>query len=87
MSKYTDDYVEDFRKDLKKIKAHFDLRKRLESKIDEILRNPHHYKSLRNVLKNKRRAHIGSYVLVFEIDETQKVITFHSLMHHDGAYK
>ncbi|MBF0508148.1 MAG: type II toxin-antitoxin system RelE/ParE family toxin [Deltaproteobacteria bacterium] len=87
MSRYSDDYAEDFKKDLKKIKAHFDLQERLKDKIDEILENPHHYKPLRNVLKNRRRAHLGSFVLIFEIDETKNKITFHALRHHDEAYK
>ncbi|MCH8157188.1 MAG: type II toxin-antitoxin system RelE/ParE family toxin, partial [Nitrospinae bacterium] len=45
-----------------------------------------HYKPLRNVLKNRRRTHIGSHVLIFEIREEEKTVLFHSLKHHDDAY-
>jgi len=55
--------------------------------MNEIVANPFHYKPLRNVLKNKRRVKIGSFVLIFEIDETNKLIRFHSLKHHDYSYK
>jgi len=48
--------------------------------------NPHHYKPLRNVLKNKRRVHIGNFVLIFEILEEDKIVVFHTFKHHDEAY-
>ncbi len=38
-------------------------------KIEEIVKNPHHYKPLRHDLKNIRRVHIRkSFVLVFTVD-------------------
>jgi YafQ family addiction module toxin component len=86
MTKFNDLYSPAFKKDLKKIRFNFELQNRLENKIEEILGNPYHYKPLRNVLKNKRRVHIGSFVLIFEIKEEDNIIVFHSFGHHDEAY-
>ena len=46
------------------------LREAIEKKIEEILKNPQHYKPLRYDLAGERRVHImKSFVLKFEIDE------------------
>ena len=87
MSNYQRLFKSEFLNDLKKIKSNFELQKRLEKRIQEILENPYHYKPLRNVLKNKRRTHIGSFVLLFEIDEASQLVSFHSFKHHDEVYK
>ena len=87
MSSYQRFFSPELLNDLKKIKSNFELQKRLEKKIQEILKNPYHYKPLRNVLKNKRRTHIRSFVLLFEIDEANQLVSFHSFKHHDDAYK
>ena len=76
-----------FLKHTKKIKKTSNLGVRLKRKIEKILANPHHYKPLRNVLKNRCRTHIDSFVLIFEVNETEKTITFHSFEHHDDSYK
>lgn len=34
-------------------------------KIGQIIENPYHYKPLKGDLSGSRRAHIGSYVLIF----------------------
>jgi YafQ family addiction module toxin component len=87
MSRYSARTTVDFDKDLKKIKADFALQKRLQNKIEEILENPLHYKPLRNVLKNKRRTHLGHFVLIFEVLENEKTVLFHCFKHHDEAYE
>ena len=53
--------------------------------ILKIVNNPLCGKPLRNVLKNYRRIHIGSFVLVYEILETE--IRFLDFAHHDKVYK
>ena len=64
------------------------LRKVLENKINEILLNPQHYKSLRYDLIGERRVHImKSFVLKFIIDESTKTVTFIFFGHHDEAYR
>jgi YafQ family addiction module toxin component len=57
-------------------------------KIDEISANPQHYKPLRYDLKGWRRVHLEkSFVLVFRIDEEEKIVTFLDLRHHDEIYR
>ncbi|WP_222424011.1 type II toxin-antitoxin system RelE family toxin [Desulfamplus magnetovallimortis] len=86
MNDFKERYTKDFLKDLKKIKSDFSLQERLKSKIQEILKNPYHYKSLRNVLKNRRRTHISSFVLIFEVIDSEGVVAFHVFKHHDEVY-
>jgi mRNA-degrading endonuclease RelE of RelBE toxin-antitoxin system len=76
-----------FAKHVKAVKKDALLLSRLKGKMKEILENPFHYKPLRNVLKNHRRTHIGSYVLIFEALEAEKTVVFHSFQRHDEAYK
>ncbi len=55
-------------------------------KIEEIVKNPYHYKPLRYDLKNIRRVHIRkSFVLVFTVQKDS--IRFLDLDHHDVIYK
>ena len=57
-------------------------------KIEEIMENPHRYKPLRHNLKGSRRVHLEkSFVLVFEIDEAEKMVKFLDLGHHDEIYR
>jgi len=58
------------------------------SKIEEILKNPEHYKPLKHDLAGERRVHImKSFVLKFEINEQSKTVTFFFFGHHDEAYR
>jgi len=60
----------------------------LKNKMHEILGNPNHYKPLKYELAGERSAHImKSFVLKFEIDETNKRVTFLAFSHHDDAYR
>ncbi|MCH8156346.1 MAG: type II toxin-antitoxin system RelE/ParE family toxin [Nitrospinae bacterium] len=86
MSKYTASPTPRFSKHLKAIKRDAVLLSRLNRKMKEIREDPHHYKPLRNVLKNHFRVHVGSYVLIFEVRETEKTVVFHTFLHHDEAY-
>ncbi len=57
-------------------------------KIEEIIKLPQHYKSLRYDMKNVRRVHIEkSFVLIFNIDEESKTVKFIDYDHHDNIYK
>ena len=87
MNKYYLQTSPEFKADYKKIRKDFELDKRLKKKIEEIVKDPYHYKPLRNILKNRRRTHIGSFVLLFEIIEKEKLIVFHRFQHHDDAYR
>lgn len=59
----------------------------LKKKLVELGENPEIGKPLRNVLKNKRRLHIGSSVLVYKIDTENETITLLEFDHHDKAYR
>ena len=62
--------------------------KLIEKKVQEILDNPYHFKSLKRPLQNKRRVHIsGSFVLIYEINEDEKMVTLLDFDHHDNIYK
>lgn len=57
-------------------------------KIKEILVSPQHYKPLRGDLKGERRVHVkSSFVLVFEVFESENLVKFYDLNHHDNIYK
>lgn len=59
---------------------------RVKNKLKEILENPYHYKPLKGPLKNQRRVHIGSYVLIYDICEEEKIVEVLRFKHHDKAY-
>ena len=57
----------------------------IEKQILKILREPTLGKPLRNVLRNYRRVHMGSFVLIYEIYNNEiRLIDFD---HHDRIYK
>ena len=69
-------------------KKDLELLQVIEKKIQEILKEPHHFKPLRKPLQNKRRVHIGgSFVLIYEINERQKLVTLIDFDHHNNVYK
>ena len=63
------------------------LRKILRRKMNEIVFNPPHYKPLKYDLAGERRIQIGSFVLVYEINYSKKLIIFTRFTHHDKAYR
>jgi YafQ family addiction module toxin component len=83
---YKADFSDEFLKIARKLKKK-DMKvfERLKSKIREILSNPEHYKPLKGEMKGLRRAHLGSFVIIFKIEgEYVRFITF---KHHDEAYR
>ena len=76
------------KKDIKKAcKKNALLRKALENKINQIITQPFHYKPLKHELFGERRIHIlKSFVLVFEIDYTNRTVVFLRFKHHDDVY-
>ena len=60
----------------------------IERKVQDILEDPHRFKALRRPLQNKRRVHIGgSFVLIYEVNEKEKMVTLFDFDHHDNVYK
>lgn len=59
----------------------------IHNKVEEIRKNPYHYKPLRGDMKNIRRVHIdSSFVLIYEIDEKNQTIRLLDYEHHDRIY-
>ena len=59
----------------------------ITKKIKQILENPYHFKPLRGDMHGARRVHIDkSFVLTYEIDENNKLITLLDYDHHDNIY-
>ena len=57
-------------------------------KVQDILVDPHRFKPLRKPLQNKRRVHVGGvFVLVYEVDEGEKLVTLLDFDHHDNIYE
>ncbi|MFH0927796.1 MAG: type II toxin-antitoxin system RelE/ParE family toxin [Candidatus Micrarchaeota archaeon] len=85
---YEYDTLPSFDKKAKKYLKKDELAKqRVKNKVKEILKDPHHYKSLSNEMKGLRRVHVGSFVLIFEIDEKRRAVIFVDYEHHDKVYK
>lgn len=60
----------------------------IDRKVQVILDNPYRFKPLRKPLQNKRRVHVGgSFVLIYEINEEEKIVTLLDFDHHDNIYK
>ena len=61
----------------------------IHKKIQEIRSKPkHEYKHLHSPLQTFSRVHINSnFVLIFNIDHTNEIVTFYFFGHHDEAYK
>jgi mRNA-degrading endonuclease RelE of RelBE toxin-antitoxin system len=83
--KYREILTKPFLNDVKSIKSDNVLVRRLKLKMDEILGNPEHYPLKHYDLKGKRSAHVGSYVVLFEIIENK--VVFLKFKHHDFVYK
>lgn len=73
---------------LKKIKKKNPLLfQRVQKKIAEVIENPSHYKPLRYDMKSIRRVHLDPFVLIFSINENEKLVEFLEIDHHDKIYK
>ena len=85
---YIFEIKEGLEKSLRKLtKKDRQLYEAVTKKILQIAENPTVGKSLRNVLKGKRRVHIGHFVLIYEVDDKEEKVTFIEFEHHDKAYK
>ena len=60
----------------------------INRKVQDILVNPYRFKPLRKPMENKRRVHVGgSFVLVYEVDEKERLVTLLDFDHHDNVYE
>ncbi len=59
----------------------------INKKVQQILENPYHFKPLRGDMYGSRRVHIDkSFVLIYEIDEINKIVKLLDYDHHDNIY-
>ena len=65
------------------------LYEQILQKIDEIINSSdiEHYKNLRYDMKDKKRVHIGHFVLVFNLKKQENIIYFIDFDQHDKVYK
>jgi len=86
MPAYTHDYRESTRDKIDRLPDF--QREVIKKKINQICENPHHYKPLKHPMDGYRRVHIlNSFVLIFSIDETKKVVIIEEYEHHDKVYR
>lgn len=55
----------------------------ITKKIKEIAEDPHAYKPLHFPFAGKKRVHIGSFVLIFPIDEARRTVVLEDYERHD----
>ena len=69
-------------------KKDIEMLRLIDRKVQDILADPYRFKPLRKPLQNKRRVHVaGSFVLVYEVDEKEKLVTLLDFAHHDNIYE
>lgn len=79
-------YSREIENTLKKLKKrNKPLFDRIDNQIIKILREPNIGKPLRYTLRNRRRVHVGSFVLVYEFHQGE--LRFIDFDHHDKIYK
>ena len=55
---------------------------------ESLLSDPFRFKPLKKPLQNKRRVHIGgSFVLIYEIEVEDGIVTLLDFDHHDNIYQ
>ncbi|MFA5382749.1 MAG: hypothetical protein WC356_06260 [Candidatus Micrarchaeia archaeon] len=66
------------------------LAERINKKIKEIincdLNSVNHYQNLKYEFKDRKRVHIGHFVLTFKIYKEKNFILFINFSHHDEIY-
>jgi len=72
-----------FRKLLKKDRVQLEA---VNKKIIQILSDPYQFKPLRYPLNGLRRVHIGSFVLIYRVNENPTTVQIIKYTHHDEAY-
>ena len=60
----------------------------IRKKSKELLENPQHYKNLNAPMQHLKRVHIDKhFVLVFSVDEKEKIVYLEDYEHHKKIYK
>jgi mRNA-degrading endonuclease RelE of RelBE toxin-antitoxin system len=86
---YSYEIIPSLQKKLNKLsKKDHSLYEQVLTKIEEVINSEdiEHYKNLSNVMKDKKRVHIGHFVLVFGFIKLEQKIIFYDFDHHDNIY-
>ena len=59
---------------------------RIGRRIDELRENPRLGKPLSSNLKGSWRVHVGHFILLYRINESENKLEFYDFEHHDKAY-
>jgi YafQ family addiction module toxin component len=59
----------------------------INKKVAEIREKPYREKPLKAPLQGRRRVHIGSFVLIYSVDEARRTIRLLEYDHHDKVYR
>lgn len=62
------------------------LKTALGKKLAKIAENPYHFKQLKKPLQKCRRVQLGSFMLIYEVEEQGRVVRLLKFSHHDDAY-
>jgi len=62
------------------------IAKKIKEMINNDIESIDRYKNLRHDLKDKKRVHIGHFVLCFKVDKERNFILFTDFDHHDNVY-
>ncbi len=84
-AEFTEAFLRQLRKAEKKDPVRYEAALK---KIEQVrsVSNPHHYKNLRNDLKEFKRVHIDNdFIILFKIEK--EAIVFEDLLHHKKAYR
>jgi len=82
--KLSDKLIEKFHKMEKKEKKQLEI---INKKVLEIRENPYRFKPLSSIMKGFRRVHIDkSFVLIYSVDEKNKIVILEDYDHHDKIY-
>ena len=59
----------------------------IRKKLIQILKDPYKFKPLGTPMQGMREVHLGSFVLIYSIDESKKLIIIEDYAHHDKIYR
>ena len=87
MDKYHLDTSPKLQKEFKKLrKKNLKQLIAINKKVEEIRHDPQSYKNLNAPQNNLKRVQIGSFVLLFSVNDQTKTVTLENFEHHDDAY-
>lgn len=87
MNKYHVEISLRLQREFKKLqKKNLPLLIAINKKVEEIIEDPESYKNLNAPMNNLKRVHVGSFVLLFSVNDDTQTVTLEYFEHHDNAY-